>query len=124
MAELASARQRWARHGPAAYGITVTRDCECLPEASDPVRISVRAGAVEARTYVGTGRPVPTALRDVFPSVEELFERIAGATRRRAARVIVRYDPVLGYPTRVFIDENATIVDDEITYVLTDFLAR
>ena len=44
----------------------------------------------------------------------------ADARRQRAVRVEVTYDPVLGYPTRIAIDYDATGVDDEVVYSARD----
>lgn len=122
-AELAAARERWARHGPASYSVTVLRGCECLREMSGPVVVTVVRRAVVARAYVDGGAAVAVALAEHFPSVEELFARIDAARRARVARLQVTYDPASGQPVRVLIDPIAAAADDEVTYTVSQLRA-
>lgn len=117
---LANARARWAARGPDSYAVTVTRSCECLPEASGSVRVTVRTKAVESRVYTSSGAAVAAQYAPAFPSVEELFVMIDGAIRR-GADVQVKYDPVLGYPTRFAEGDPAA---DAPLWVLSDLEAR
>ncbi len=120
---LSAARARWAQRGPTSYTVTVLRGCECLPEMTGPVVIIVRDGAVVSRTYVATGAPVASPLAEQFPSVEQMFARIVAARRADVARLQVVYDPALGHPVRVSIDPDAMVVDDEVTYQLSELRA-
>jgi hypothetical protein len=117
---LAAARARWAARGPASYAVTVTRSCECIPEASGSVRVTVRSKAVESRVYTSSGAAVTAQYASVFPSVEELFVMIDAAIRR-GADVQVKYDPTLGYPTR-FAEGDPAV--DAPLWVLSEFEAR
>lgn len=117
---LAAARARWAARGPDSYAVTVTRSCECLPDASGPVRVTVRSKAVESRVYTSSGAAVSTQYAPVFPSVEELFVMIDAAIRRGAS-VQVKYEPTLGYPTR-FAEGDPAV--DAPLWVLSHFSAR
>jgi hypothetical protein len=114
--ELNLARRRWAQQQPHAYTLTVSRSCECLPEMSGPVVVVVRDGQVESRHYVSSGEPVTSTYAGLFPIVEGLFALIDEALRQDAAKLDVDYDPTLGYPVRIAIDRDATMVDDEVTY--------
>jgi hypothetical protein len=120
-ADLAAARMRWARQGPADYTMTVARSCECLPEWTGPVVVTVRNGTIASRRYVRTGAAVPARYETLFPSVEGLFARIDSASRQRVHELRVDYHPTLGYPTRISIDQNAQTVDDEVTITVPDF---
>jgi len=118
--EWTRARERWSRLGPREYAVTVTRFCECLPEMSGPVVVTVRDGAVESRAYAATGAPVASPLDAEFPSVEQLFARIAAARRAEVDLLRVTYDGALGHPVRVEIDPDARVADDEITYHVSE----
>jgi hypothetical protein len=119
--EPTEARLRWAARGPASYTVRVARSCECLsPEMTGPVVVVVRDGVVASRSYAGSGAPVGASLAEHFPSVEEAFARIDAARRQNVARLVVRYDPTLGFPTEIAIDVDATMADDEVTYTLSD----
>ena len=117
---LATARARWAARGPDSYAVTVTRSCECLPEASGSVRVTVHSKSVASRVYTSSGAAVSAQYAPVFPSVEELFVMIDEAIRR-GSNVQVKYDPTLGYPTR-FADGDPAV--DAPLWVLSDFSAR
>jgi len=118
---LASARARWAARGPDSYAVTVTHLCECLPEVSGPVRVTVRNKTVESRVYTSSGTAVAAQYASAFPSVEELFALIDGALRRGDSNVEAQYHPTLGYPTR-FADGDPAV--DAPLWVLSDFEAR
>src|SRR4029450_11839634 len=75
-AELSDARRRWADNGPASYSIDLFRSCECTPERSAPVVVTVQNGTVQSRFY-RAGGTVPPNLAPAFPGVEGLFDLIA-----------------------------------------------
>jgi hypothetical protein len=113
--DLARARARWARRGPTDYTLTIYRSCECLPEMSGPVTVTVRRGAVVAQQYERTGAPVAGAYAPNFPSVEGLFARIEAGLREIPRPREIRYHPTLGYPTRFVFGDPA--VDAPVTEV-------
>lgn len=117
---LATARARWAARGPDSYAVTVTRSCECMPEASGSVRVTVKSNSVESRVYTSSGAAVTAQYASVFPSVEELFVMIDEAIRR-GADIQVKYDPTLGYPIRYAEGDPAV---DAPLWVLSDFSAQ
>lgn len=114
-----SAHARWNAHAPASYELTVAHNCFCPEEATGPVRVSVRNGAVVSRRYVRTGVDVPASYVERFPDVEGLFSAILAAHARHASTVDVRYDDALGFPTRIDIDNIRDAVDDEEQYLAT-----
>jgi hypothetical protein len=67
---------------------------------------------------------VPPSVGEAFPDVHGLFNLIDEALESGAAHISVRYDPALGYPTFIDIDQQATTVDDEFSYRLTGFTPR
>lgn len=118
---LPAARARWSRVGPAAYSYTISRSCECLRETTGPVVVTVRNGVVESRQYTLSGEPVPPQYAEVFPSVEGLFALIDDAIRNGTTPLSVRYDPALGYPTRIALGDPAA---DAPLYLVTELRAR
>ena len=118
---LAAARARWARVGPATYSYTIQRSCECTAEMTGPVLITVRNGIVESRQYRQSGAPVPTQFIADFPPVEGLFGIIDGAVRDGIKPLTVQYDPALGYPTRIALGDPAA---DAPLYLVSDLRAR
>jgi hypothetical protein len=123
-AELNEARARWQERGPSSYLITMTRWCECTAEMTGPVIVNVQNGAVASRTYTANGVSVPPSLADAFPPVEGLFQMIDNAIQRRAQVLDVRYDPGLGHPVMVFINDNPSMPDGDIRTVVTSLVPR
>lgn len=112
-AEFAEARSRWAVRGPASYDLVLERLCFCGPEGRGPVRIEVRDREVVSRAYVETGEPVREELEPFFPDVDGLFDLLADAFRSDPHSIEIEYDPVLGFPTRSFVDFEENVADEE-----------
>ena len=107
--ELSGARERWKRHGPASYDLTIERTCECLPSSSGPIVVLVRNGAIESRTP----EPDPFDAPRVT-DVPGLFDQIAAAITAGALGRIA-YDFATGYPRFIEFDSDGPdIVDGEI----------
>lgn len=114
-ASLDAARARWERIGPVDYSITISRSCECLTEMAEPAVVVVRNGAVESRTHMRTGLPVPAEYTQGYPSVDGLFDRIAaGLEAGGESALSVDYHPIFGYPTRFVLGDQA--VDAPVTF--------
>ena len=118
MLALGSAQDRWERHEPAAYTMTIHRSCECLPEMSGPVVVSVRDGAVVSRQYVQSGAAVPAIYAEAFPAVEGLFALVDAAIRDGIEPIDPRYDAALGYPLRFSLGDPGT---DAPLYTISQF---
>jgi hypothetical protein len=119
--DLSAARTRWSRSAPAAYSYTIRRSCECLPESSGPVIVTVRNGVVESRQYTPSGAAVAAQYAEIFPAVEGLFAIIDGAIRNGTKPLTVDYHPTLGYPTRIALGDPAV---DAPLYLITDLRPR
>jgi uncharacterized protein DUF6174 len=119
--DLSAARAKWSRSGVPAYSYTIRRSCECLPESSGPVVVTVRNGVVESRQYTQSGAAVSSQYADIFPAVEGLFAIIDGAIRNGTKPLTVEYHPTLGYPTRIALGDPAV---DAPLYTITDLRPR
>ncbi|HKG92376.1 MAG TPA: DUF6174 domain-containing protein [Gemmatimonadaceae bacterium] len=123
--ELAAARSRWAAKAPARYRYVFSRSCECLTEATQAARIEVERSVgnpevITSLTYASGGSAVENRYRALFPSVDGLFDLVQDALDRRAAGLVVSYDPQLGYPRSISIDYDAVMVDDEVVLHASD----
>ena len=116
--ELAAARSKWQRNAPAAYTVTIRILCECTAEMAGPALVTVRNGVVESRTYVNGGGAVSGEYAASFPAVEGLFLLIENAIRDGTKPFVARYDPTLGYPTRIELGDPAV---DSPVYIVSDF---
>ena len=115
-----AAQARWNEQRPVSYRYTISRSCECLPEMTGPVIVTITNGTVESRRYASTGADLTPTFAELFPTIDALFEIIDDA-RRNAAQLDVDYDPTRGFPTRVSIDWEAGMIDDEIVYTVSAF---
>lgn len=106
---------RWNQSGPESYSFTYTQACVC-PGPQTPVLIVVRNKVVESRTVVITGEPLEPQFAGRFPAIPGMFQTIDEAIRRRPFSIEAAYDPDLGYPTWVYINDNATTAADDQTY--------
>ncbi|MDB4915074.1 MAG: hypothetical protein JWM95_2718 [Gemmatimonadetes bacterium] len=118
------ARARWTANRPASYDFILTLNCFCGPEVRRPVLITVTGTTVTSRTYVDDGTPLATQFAGAFPSIDGLFDLLDDAKRRNAARADAVYDGVAGYLLQLSLDYQATVADDESTYVVSAFRTR
>jgi hypothetical protein len=114
--ELATQRLKWSAQSIRHYRYEFQRTCECLPEMAPHVLIEVRDGAVISVVDAGTRASLASVPAANKPTIEELFGEL-GRALREADRVNAEYDPTFGYPTRVNIDWDIDVGDDERVYV-------
>jgi hypothetical protein len=86
-----------------------------------PVTVTVRNGAVEARQYVSSGATVTSEYAQIFPAVEGLFTLIDDAIKSGTKPLTTRYDPTLGYPTRIALGDPAV---DAPLYLVSNLTPR
>jgi hypothetical protein len=117
LAELEERRDRWEERAPGEYRYTLTLQCFCAPPANQPVTVTVRDGEVVAvEPAIGEAEPGgQLPLR-----IEELFDTAAEAIAD-ADRVEIDYDREFDFPASIAIDALAEAIDDETTYLVTDF---
>jgi hypothetical protein len=114
-AALNGARERWEARRLASYRFELQRSCFCEPEAVAPLRITVAGNTIVETLDVRTGQGRPG--RSEFAlTVDELFDVVEDAIRRRAHHLLVRYHPEYGYPTHVAIDYDRMMVDEEVQF--------
>jgi hypothetical protein len=116
MVELDERQRQWNEAQPASYRFTVAAQCFCLEAFTRPRTITVRDNEVVAEE--------PSAGDDADPdrilTVDDLFDRARVAIDNADAVEIV-YDDEFDFPSTIAIDDMLEAIDDEITYVVTDF---
>ncbi|MEP7347567.1 MAG: DUF6174 domain-containing protein [Gemmatimonadaceae bacterium] len=110
--------RKWRDHGFTNYDYVVRNQCFCIL-GGVPVRVSVRDGQVVGVVYVSSGLPLESSLSSSYGDVELLFQLINNAINARAADIKATYDPALGYPADVFIDNIRNAADDESGFLVT-----
>ena len=116
-AGLDAARVLWQTQDTDSYRLTYQVFCFCL--SIEPVTAVVVEGLLNQLLDQG-GRPIDPATVFSF-TVEDLFDRIERAIDLPAEVIVVEYDPDLGVPLRIEIDESFQIADEELTIVVLGF---
>jgi Family of unknown function (DUF6174) len=118
--QLRRAEARWHASEISSYSMVVHRLCFCGQPFVGPARVVVQNGTIVSVTFV----PDPTQSVDVssYPTVEDLFDTIRDGLDH-AGSIDVTYDAARGFPTRIAIDWVKNAIDDEITYMVTEFSA-
>lgn len=113
--ELRTARQHWtAQHAP-RIAYRVRRACGCIMSVTASSDITVEAVGDSLVTLTNM-RDIPTDFQLPNrhpPTVAALLDLAEEAIRGNADEVAVTFDPVLGIPTRVFVDQRVAATDDE-----------
>jgi hypothetical protein len=120
---LEAAEARWAAAGYASYEFTTIRACECPPELSVPMRVSVTNGVVTAVTRISDAQSIDPSQ---WYTIENLFAVIRIELDRLPSRVDVDYDATLGFPEHLIygrreVDDGAEI---EVSDVVESAPAR
>ena len=68
------------------------------------------------RTIVDDGTVVAGEVVRSYKTIEGLFAAIEGAIAMGAAQIDVEFDADMGFPAKVFIDEDLRIADEEAWY--------
>ena len=59
-----------------------------------------------------------------FDTFDKLFGVIKLAAQENVDEIVVKYDPVYGYPTNISIDADIEGINDEAGYTISDFEIR
>jgi hypothetical protein len=115
-AELSSHLAQWQAGGPNSYSYTITMACFC--PFNEPYRVTVENNVTTAVTAAGA--PVDAQQVSFLPkTIPAVFKLVSD--NLDAAKLTVRYDPTLGFPTSIDADPIANAVDDEFSMTITDF---
>src|SRR5262245_31176086 len=71
---LAAARARWADHAPGAYRFVWARSCECIPEVSRPIEVTVTGGQISGAVYADDRSGVAGKYLGSVRTVDEVFD--------------------------------------------------
>ncbi|MEH1863829.1 MAG: DUF6174 domain-containing protein [Nostoc sp.] len=114
-------RYLWNQQNISNYRYTFSNGCFCIPDARGPVVIEVRNGQTTSITSVATGQAVNPEFFQNYKTIPKLFNVIQDAINRQAYSLNVSYSPKLGYPTKIEIDYNSQIADEEIYLTIENF---
>ncbi|MFP6897218.1 MAG: DUF6174 domain-containing protein [Roseibacillus sp.] len=114
-------RQKWLSKGIQSYEFEFNWSCECSPDFTQSVVISVEHNSIVSIVARDTGNPIERSKWDYWKTVDELFdwiqEAIDGGGVNLERPESVTYDQELGYPATGYIDYRF-IADEEIGFEL------
>lgn len=108
-----TALQRWRTSDLDDYVMTYRRVCFC------PV-VDVTVTVVDGTITEVVGS---SGVEIVPLTVDDLFDAIRHATNARAYAINAEYDPTVGRPVSIYIDQDPQIADEEFGYEVTSFEA-
>ncbi|MEH1832373.1 MAG: DUF6174 domain-containing protein [Nostoc sp.] len=114
-------RSFWNRRNISNYEYTLSNSCFCIEDARGPVVIKVRNGQTISVTSVATGKPVNPDFFQSYNTIPKLFDVIQDAINRKAFSLNVEYNARFGYPTKINIDYNSQIADEEKYLTIENF---
>ncbi len=112
-------QQKWNDQKLGNYSFQLQVGCFCPQDITRPVNITVREG-IPTLAYADDGTPVTDKFFDDYNTIDKLFSTALRALQNADA-ASVSYDEKYGFPTRINIDFNKKLVDDETSYTLADF---
>ena len=120
--ELELNRQKWQRHDIRNYSIQENYLCFCvgLLEWEIIVQDDLKDTLIFDTSFLSDNQ----TYSDVFEksrSIEEAFEFIQNFDADAVDFFEVSYDPKYGYPTKIDIDYQAGLADEEIIYAYSNF---
>ncbi len=113
-------RAAWEARGIDSYSYIIRVNEFSGAGAAGPVQVIVTDGVPSVVTPPGLNAP-GGVLFNRFDTIPELFTHVEQAEASGAATVRAEYDPVYGFPSDVFIDQDQQLADEEFGFVVTDF---
>lgn len=124
-AELARQEAIWQRHNIRNYRYQLMVGCFCPMNATMPITVEVRDGAVVSLT---DANGAPVALNDPgngffmqYTTIPGIYAALATAEFRAADTLTVTYDSTYGFPSEMSADFIEMAVDDELYLSVSAF---
>ncbi len=116
-------KQLWAKQKISNYRYTLRKSCFCLPKTNEPMKIEVRNGKATSIVVASNGQPMNPQYFTNYDTITKLFDVVEDAITKKADRLSVTYHPTLGYPTKIDIDYNQQMADEEISLTIDNLQA-
>jgi len=116
--EFETARAAWKAVHPSDYRFVWQQSCFCLPEAVQPIVVTVRHGEIVSATN-RDGVPVSQEVRENVQTIDALYQRIADA-QCHAEEVRFKANE-RGVPDSIYIDPRHLVADDEYGVTISEF---
>jgi heat shock protein HslJ len=107
---LQSAKTKWQSYSAQFYTIQSRRSCECLPEVSAQMEMSVSDNSVLSAFYLDSDELASTEIQEGLETVDSLFALIETAIADKVS-IEVTYNEEYGYPETTKTDLEQLAVD-------------
>lgn len=104
----------WKAQAISAYEYQFARECLCPSDLTRPVLVSVADTLVLAVIYADSGTAVPASAFSSYFTVEGLFRQAQIGINVLADSLVVEYDPLFHYPTKIVVDQDRRFANDEL----------
>jgi len=108
-------QSRWQAYNFESYTIEQIRSCFCA-KAGSVFQVVVKGDVIVDVIDPATKTSLPTAERQWFKTVDELFNIVHNVDTATVAAFHVEYDLRYGYPKNLYVDPSSQIADEEFGY--------
>lgn len=120
LARFGEAKARWDARPFEDYSFEIRTFCFCPPEIGQWAQVTVRSGVVVSAVAVDPNPPYPITTIQWWQPIDSLFANLqramsTGALSSAYARIVVEYDPELGFPRAVEYVEKPNVADAAAT---------
>jgi hypothetical protein len=122
MQELNKARALWNSAALKDYQYQFRKSCFCLPDYTRKILVYVKDGSVYQAFYVDGGEVVDGEQFDELKTMDQWFSFIAQEEKKSPYKFLVTYSPDNGHPTKIEIDYDKNMADEEMYYYFSDFM--
>ena len=111
-------RYLWEKASTSQYVLEQTLHCFC-PNSGRPAKLIIYGDQVGYAMFTDTNEEIPENQLGLYKSVDDLFDFIDELKKRNPYKLEIEYDPDFGYPTRIYVNRNEQIIDEELAIVTT-----
>ena len=112
---------KWQTANIKDYSFIFKQECYCTDEYLKAMYVIVRGDKVDSVTYTGNNQAVPEEVFSSVLTLGELLEGVSKVAKHDLSKVEGEYDRDLGFPKKLFIDNNINNTNDEISYEVSFF---
>ncbi len=113
-------QEKWNSFQIRDYSYSFQRTCECLPNITREVFITVSDDKTTEIKYSDSSEKVDEFPRGFYKNIAELYILIEDAINENAYQITITFDDQYGYPTDIFIDYDNDVADEEIIVTTGD----
>lgn len=113
-------RLKWKQNKLNIYQFQFQWQCFCTPDYVVPVLVTVNRGAITKVVDAKSGQPVSVNRYKNYLTMGGLFDFVQSAIDENAIQIDANYHPKYGFPTKVWIDWNRMIADEEKGFLITE----